>query len=158
MKVVCEKIETLRTATACANIKAGFDTAQLVKSNGVPKGNVLEVVRTAGIMAAQKTPELIPLRRQIPIDSGVIDSEIDEARITVESSVKAIWKTGVEMEAFTAATIASGTQPAWQYTSTIPSSPSDMERDGFLSSCAGQSANHLPAPAALTLFSRFKHF
>ena len=107
MKVVCEKIETLRTATACANIKDGFDTAQLVKSNGVPKGNVLEVVRTAGIMAAQKTPELIPLRRQIPIDSGVIDSEIDEARITVESSVKAIWKTGVEMEAFTAATIAS---------------------------------------------------
>jgi len=106
MKDISEKIETLRTATARARIKAGIDTIQMVKSNGVPKGNVLEIARTAGIMAAKKTPELIPLCHQIPIDTVNINFEIDEDSITVESSVKAIWKTGVEMEALTAATVA----------------------------------------------------
>jgi len=107
MKDVSDKIDTLRTATARAVIKARADTVEVVKSNEVPKGNVLEMARAAGIMAAKKTSELIPLCHQIPIDTVHIDFEIGEDTIVVESFVKAIWKTGVEMEALTAATIAS---------------------------------------------------
>lgn len=107
MKDVSEKIDTLRTATAQAVLKAKSDTIDLVRSNSIPKGNVLEMARAAGIMAAKKTPELIPLCHQIPIDTVNIDYEIGEDFILIKSFVKAIWKTGVEMEALTAATTSS---------------------------------------------------
>ncbi|HSC33842.1 MAG TPA: bifunctional molybdenum cofactor biosynthesis protein MoaC/MoaB [Thermodesulfobacteriota bacterium] len=107
MKDVSSKIETLRTAKARAKIMAGAETLDLVRSNAVPKGNVLETARAAGIMAAKKTPELIPLCHQIPLDTADIEFEIEEDGITVTSFVKAIWKTGVEMEALTAAAVAS---------------------------------------------------
>lgn len=106
MKDVSSKIETLRTAKARAKIMAGAETLDLVRSNAVPKGNVLETARAAGIMAAKKTPELIPLCHQIPLDTADIEFEIEEDGIAVTSFVKAIWKTGVEMEALTAASIA----------------------------------------------------
>jgi molybdenum cofactor synthesis domain-containing protein len=72
----------------------------------VPKGNVLETARAAGIMAAKKTPELIPLCHQIPLDTADIEFEIEEDGIAITSFVKAIWKTGVEMEALTAVSVA----------------------------------------------------
>ena len=72
MKDVSGKIETLRTAKARAKIRAGAETLDLVRSNAVPKGNVLETARAAGIMAAKKTPELIPLCHQIPLDTADI--------------------------------------------------------------------------------------
>jgi cyclic pyranopterin phosphate synthase len=107
MKDVSSKIETLRTAKARAKIRAGAETLDLVRSNAVPKGNVLETARAAGIMAAKKTPDLIPLCHQIPLDAADIEFEIEEDGIAVTSFVKAIWKTGVEMEALTAAAVAS---------------------------------------------------
>lgn len=106
MKDVSGKIETLRTAKARAKIRAGAETLDLVRSNAVPKGNVLETARAAGIMAAKKTPELIPLCHQIPLDTADIEFEIGEDGISVTSFVKAIWKTGVEMEALTAVSVA----------------------------------------------------
>lgn len=106
MKDVSDKLETLRTAKARAKIRAGAETLDLVRSNAVPKGNVLETARAAGIMAAKKTPELIPLCHQIPLDTADIEFEIEEDGIAVTSFVKAIWKTGVEMEALTAVSVA----------------------------------------------------
>ena len=107
MKDVSDKIDTLRTARAQAVLKAEPATIELVRSNSIPKGNVLEMARAAGIMAAKKTPDLIPLCHQIPIDTVEIDYEIGDDYIKIESFVKAIWKTGVEMEALTAATTSS---------------------------------------------------
>lgn len=106
MKDVSSKLETLRTAKARAKIRAGAETLDLVRSNAVPKGNVLETARAAGIMAAKKTPELIPLCHQIPLDTADIEFEIEEDGIAITSFVKAIWKTGVEMEALTAVSVA----------------------------------------------------
>jgi molybdenum cofactor biosynthesis protein MoaC len=107
MKDVSVKLETLRTAKAHAKVKASAEALDLVRSNAVPKGNVLETARAAGIMAAKKTPELIPLCHQIPLDTADIEFEIEEDGIAVKSFVKAIWKTGVEMEALTAVAVAS---------------------------------------------------
>ncbi|MCI0480712.1 MAG: cyclic pyranopterin monophosphate synthase MoaC, partial [Candidatus Dadabacteria bacterium] len=106
MKDVSSKLETLRTAKARAKIRACAEALDLVRSNAVPKGNVLETARAAGIMAAKKTPELIPLCHQIPLDTADIEFEIEEDGIAVTSFVKAIWKTGVEMEALTAVSVA----------------------------------------------------
>jgi hypothetical protein len=72
----------------------------------VPKGDALEVARVAGILSAKKTSELIPYCHQIPLDWVMIDFELNDNEIIIESRVKAIWKTGVEMEALTAASVA----------------------------------------------------
>jgi len=106
MKDISDKIDTLRIARARGVVKAGEETLRLVESGSVAKGNVLEMARTAGIMAAKKTPELIPLCHQLPIDTITVDFDISENEIAVEASVKAIWKTGVEMEALTAVSVA----------------------------------------------------
>ena len=106
MKDISDKIDTLRIARARGVVRAGEETIRLVESGSVAKGNVLEMARTAGIMAAKKTPELIPLCHQLPIDTVSIDFYISGNEIVVEASVKAIWKTGVEMEALTAVSVA----------------------------------------------------
>jgi molybdenum cofactor biosynthesis protein MoaC len=107
MKDVSEKLETLRTAKAHAKVRAGAETLDLIRSSAVPKGNVLETARTAGMMAAKKTCEIIPLCHQVPLDTVTLDFDIEEDGIAVRSFVKAVWKTGVEMEALTAVTVAS---------------------------------------------------
>jgi molybdenum cofactor biosynthesis protein MoaC len=106
MKDVSDKLETLRTAKAHAKVRAGTETLDLIRSNAVPKGNVLETARTAGIIAAKKTHELLPLCHQIPLDTVNLDFDIEEDGIAVHTFVKAVWKTGVEMEALTAASVA----------------------------------------------------
>jgi molybdenum cofactor biosynthesis protein MoaC len=106
MKDVGEKLDTLRVATAEANIKVEEDTINTVKAGIVPKGNVLDIARAAGILAAKKTSELIPYCHQVPLDWVSVDFEILEGMILVMAQAKALWRTGVEMEALTAATIA----------------------------------------------------
>lgn len=106
MKDVSEKLDTLREATAEVSLKAKAETIDVVKKGNVPKGNVLEMARAAGILAAKKTSELIPYCHQIPLDWVSLDFELLEREIVIRSQAKAIWKTGVEMEALTAATIA----------------------------------------------------
>ena len=77
-----------------------------IKKENVPKGNVLEAARLAGILAAKHTPFIIPLCHPIPIEYARIDFSITKTQIKVISLVRAKAKTGVEMEALTAASIA----------------------------------------------------
>lgn len=100
------KSETLREASAEARVKMAKNTVKAVKENRVPKGNVLEIARAAAVFAAKKTSELIPFCHPLPIDFIGIDYTIHENEIVITSKVKSIWKTGVEMEALTAVSLA----------------------------------------------------
>ncbi|MEE9168462.1 MAG: bifunctional molybdenum cofactor biosynthesis protein MoaC/MoaB [bacterium] len=103
---VSPKSKTLRYAKACGSIRAGEPTIDLVRSGKVPKGDVLEVARSAGIAAAKRTSEWIIFCHSLPLDWVDLSFEIESERITVSAEVKSIWRTGVEMEALTAVSAA----------------------------------------------------
>ncbi len=104
---VSDKDATTRTAMAEAIVRMRPETLALVLDGTSPKGDVLAVARIAGIMAAKKTSELIPLCHPLPLSGVTVACEPDEALslIRILASVKVSGKTGVEMEALTAATI-----------------------------------------------------
>jgi cyclic pyranopterin phosphate synthase len=106
---VSEKMETKREATASAAVRMTPDTLRLIMDRKVTKGDVFSAARIAGIMAAKKTPFLIPLCHPLNISSVAIDFEIDEQNSSVRifSTVRTVGKTGVEMEALTAVALAS---------------------------------------------------
>jgi cyclic pyranopterin phosphate synthase len=79
---------------------------QLLGSGGLPKGDALAVARVAGIMAAKKTPDLIPLCHPLPLSKVTVDFDLGAAAVTISSTVKTRGVTGVEMEALTAASVA----------------------------------------------------
>jgi molybdenum cofactor biosynthesis protein MoaC len=106
MKSVTEKIETLRSAKAVSVVTAGKDTLDRLTRNDLPKKDVLPVARTAGILAAKKTSEIIPYCHPIPLDYIQIEFSLTENRIEIEATVETVGKTGVEMEALTAASVA----------------------------------------------------
>lgn len=98
---------TARLARASARVRMTPETLRLVRDRSLAKGDVLEVARLAGIMAAKRTGELIPLCHPLPLDSVQIDFSFpDEStvRILAQTAVQA--RTGVEMEALTAASVA----------------------------------------------------
>jgi len=96
-----------RRATAEAWVSVGARTAgELGQSGGLAKGNVLETARLAGILAAKRTAELIPMCHPIPIDSIEVDAELTNERVRILARVQSEAKTGVEMEAMTAAAVA----------------------------------------------------
>jgi len=99
---VSPKFNTLRYAKAEGFLKAKPETIEKVRKGEVPKGNVLQVARAAGIMAAKRTSEWIALCHPIPLDWVEVRLEPEEDRLQVTAEVKAIWKTGVEMEALVA--------------------------------------------------------
>jgi cyclic pyranopterin phosphate synthase len=101
---ISEKQSTLREATAEGFVTMQPDTLALIKNNRVKKGNVLETARIAGIMAAKKTSELIPMCHPLAITHAHIDFSLDEASscIGIRGTVRVIGQTGVEMEALTA--------------------------------------------------------
>ena len=104
---VSSKGETLRKAIASAFIRMQPETLALIQSGGIAKGDVFATARIAGIMAAKRTPELIPLCHPIPLTFVGVDlvpEPPDGVRIIV--TVEAMTKTGVEMEALTAASVA----------------------------------------------------
>jgi len=105
---VSEKSITSRTATACASIKMQPSTLQLIIEGGHPKGDVLATARIAGIMAAKKTPELIPLCHPLMLSKITVDLTADETLpgILIHANCKLAGQTGVEMEALTAASVA----------------------------------------------------
>src|SRR3990167_5179921 len=103
---VIQKIETLRTATASGTISMQAETVYRLKSNDVPKKDVLSVAKTAGILAAKKTWDLLPYCHPLPIDGIDVDFKIGACDVSVEARVTSIWKTGVEMEALTAVSVA----------------------------------------------------
>lgn len=100
------KQKTLRKASAEARVRMSQETAKAVAEKKVPKGDVLEVARVAGVLAAKKTPELIPLCHPLPVDFVGMTFDIQEDAIVIQAEVKAVWKTGVEMEALTAVSVA----------------------------------------------------
>ena len=103
---VADKPDTQREAVAQAIVNVSPETIKLVKEGKSPKGDVVEAARLAATMAAKKTSDLIPYCHPIPIDYIKIDITLKEKTIEVLTEVKTVWKTGVEMEALTAASIA----------------------------------------------------
>jgi cyclic pyranopterin phosphate synthase len=104
---VGEKPVTKRIARASGIIRMQPATRQLITDKKLSKGDVLEVARLAGIMAAKRTDELIPLCHSLPLDAVRIDfNEIGNDALRIEASVEVTAKTGVEMEALTAVSIA----------------------------------------------------
>ena len=105
---VSTKPVSLRTAVARGEIRLNKSTLRLVKSNQLAKGNVLATARIAGIQAAKRTGELIPLCHPLPITHCEVDFEIPRTgnRIVITASARIAAQTGVEMEALTAVSIA----------------------------------------------------
>lgn len=105
---VSGKDETARTAIAGASVLMAKETLALILSGGHKKGDVLGVARLAGIMAAKRTPELIPLCHPLPLASVEVDLVPDPARnaVDIKATCKLTGRTGVEMEALTAASVA----------------------------------------------------
>jgi len=102
------KTDNLRKAIAQSLVIMAPETLKRVQEKTTPKGDVLELARTAGVFAAKKTPDLLPYCHPIPIDGVTIHFDFpDNQSIRVEATVMSIAKTGVEMEALTAASIAS---------------------------------------------------
>jgi cyclic pyranopterin monophosphate synthase len=99
---------TSRTATASCRVVMAPATAQRLVDGELPKGDALPVVRLAGIQAAKRTPELIPLCHQVALTSVEVDVEVDVATgiAVVTATAHALDRTGVEMEAMTAASVA----------------------------------------------------
>lgn len=100
------KADTRRHALAEAIVHIGPRAAVAVQKNEVAKGNVLEVARLAGIQAAKRTAELIPLCHPLPFDHAEVDATLEGDRIRIRARVSLTGKTGVEMEAMTAASVA----------------------------------------------------
>jgi cyclic pyranopterin phosphate synthase len=105
---VTEKAATVRTAVAGAEVRMRPDTFELIRDQKVKKGNVLETARIAGIMAAKRTPDLIPMCHPLNLTHVQVDFLPDEKAhaIGIRASVRAVDQTGVEMEALTAAAVA----------------------------------------------------
>ena len=103
---VSAKPETERTATARATIYMAEATAALIRSGAAAKGDVLAVARIAGIMAAKQTSALIPLCHPLPIAAVTVDLEVGPGQVEVSATVRTTGRTGVEMEALTAVTVA----------------------------------------------------
>ncbi len=103
---VSAKDVTVRSATARARVLADAATIAIITSGSAKKGDVLATARIAGIMAAKKTSELIPLCHPLMISKVTVEFSIDTNHIDVEATVKVEGKTGVEMEALTACSVA----------------------------------------------------
>ncbi|MDQ3872707.1 MAG: bifunctional molybdenum cofactor biosynthesis protein MoaC/MoaB [Thermoproteota archaeon] len=103
---VIDKSETLRTATARATIIVSSETIRLIKEGKSPKGNIVDAARISATMGAKRTWDLLPYCHPIPIDHIKVDVLIKTESIEVDVQVKTTWKTGVEMESLTGASIA----------------------------------------------------
>jgi cyclic pyranopterin monophosphate synthase len=101
------KQETLREARASGSVRMDPATLALIRDRGLSKGDVLEVARLAGIMAAKRTGELIPLCHPLPLTSVGIDFAFEsDVMLRIEATVRCLGRTGVEMEALTAVGVA----------------------------------------------------
>jgi cyclic pyranopterin phosphate synthase len=104
---VSQKAITSRSARASALVRMSAETIALVRDRKLSKGNVLDVARLGGIMAAKRTAELIPLCHPLPLDSVAIDFSFpDDKTIRIEGEAQCTAKTGVEMEVLTAVSVA----------------------------------------------------
>jgi cyclic pyranopterin phosphate synthase len=103
---VTQKQPTVRSATARGFVRCSSDVIAALRDDRVPKGDVLAVARIAGIQAAKRTPDLLPLAHVIGVHGAVIDLAVEDAGVAIEATVRTADRTGVEMEALTAVSVA----------------------------------------------------
>src|SRR5690606_3462811 len=103
---VSEKAATTRTAVATGVVRTTPEVIGLISEGGLPKGDALATARVAGIMAAKRTPELIPLCHPLAISGVKVDFELAESEVRITATVRTTDRTGVEMEALTAVAVA----------------------------------------------------
>lgn len=103
---VTEKTPTVRSATARGKVLCTPEIIAALREGSVPKGDVLAVARIAGISGAKRTPELLPLAHVIGVHGAVVDVEVEDDGVELRATVRTADRTGVEMEALTAVSIA----------------------------------------------------
>jgi cyclic pyranopterin phosphate synthase len=105
---VSEKSDTVREAVARGEVLMRPETAALIQSGNVPKGDVLATARIAGIMAAKRTSDLIPLCHSLALTGAEVTFNWDDGRrrLLIEAAARTVGRTGVEMEALTAVSVA----------------------------------------------------
>ena len=103
---VSDKVATARTATAVGTVRTTAEVIALIASGGLPKGDALATARIAGILAAKRTCDLIPLCHQLALSGVDINFEIGSSAIELTATVRTTDRTGVEMEALTAVSVA----------------------------------------------------
>lgn len=103
---VTEKQPTVRVATATGRVVCSAEVIAALRDDAVPKGDALAVARIAGIAAAKRTPELLPLAHVIGVHGVTVDLSVDDTGVTVTATVRTADRTGVEMEALTAVSVA----------------------------------------------------
>src|SRR5213593_1694933 len=102
---VTAKDSTVRVARAEAFVEMSASTVKLLRSNGLPKGNAIEVARIAGVQAGKKTSELIPLCHPLALTHLDVSIEVTDTGAHIEAIARTKAETGVEMEAMTAASV-----------------------------------------------------
>ena len=103
---VTAKDASVRTAVAAGTLHTEPEVVALIASGGLPKGDALATARVAGIMAAKRTSDLIPLCHQLALTGVTVDFEIGDAQVDITATVRSTDRTGVEMEALTAVSLA----------------------------------------------------
>ena len=103
---VSGKDVTARTATATGRVLVSAEVVALLRGEGVPKGDALAVARIAGIMGAKQTPALVPLCHPLAISGVTVDLVVGDDAVEIEATVRTTDRTGVEMEALTAVSVA----------------------------------------------------
>jgi cyclic pyranopterin phosphate synthase len=103
---VSAKDVTVRTATATGRVTVSPEVIALLREGGLPKGDALSVARVAGLMAAKRTPDLLPLCHPIALHGVTVDLEVDDAGVAIAVTTRTADRTGVEMEALTAVAVA----------------------------------------------------
>ena len=103
---VSEKDVTTRTATAAGRVLVSPEVVCLLRGEGVPNGDALGVARVAGIMAAKRTPDLVPLCHPLAISGVTVDLEVADDAVEITARVRTTDRTGVEMEALTSVSVA----------------------------------------------------
>ena len=103
---VTAKDVTARTATARGRVEVSADVIALLRGEGVPKGDAIATARIAGIMATKRTPDLIPLCHPLAIGGVEVDLVVEDDAVAISATVRTADRTGVEMEALTAVSVA----------------------------------------------------
>jgi cyclic pyranopterin monophosphate synthase len=103
---VSAKEPTARTAVASGVLRTTAEVVELLRRDGLPKGDALATARIAGIRAAKRTPDLVPLCHPIALSGVVVELEAEGAEVRVRATVRTTDRTGVEMEALTAVAVA----------------------------------------------------
>jgi len=103
---VSDKEVTARTATASGRVLVSPRVVELLRGEGVPKGDALAVARVAGIMGAKQTPALVPLCHPLAISGVTVDLTVTDESVDISATVRTTDRTGVEMEALTAVSVA----------------------------------------------------